>query len=304
VWGLAVLSAASLPAAGGIAPAADGRTPRNAEPPALPGVVRAVEAARRGAPIPDRLVPPIARVKPFPRQYRIPPPCVAHGADAKVTSRVCRVGRASSDRLIVLFGDSHAFMWLPAVLELARRDGWAVVPLVRFGCTPGKWGRDAWPAVCGAWFRWGVRQIRRLRPTVTLLAGSIGERPSDETRAATSGLIAGARRLRALGPLVVVGDPEGPAYDPIPCLVAPGSSLSTCMTTWPAESLEAYDTVARATERLGAGFLPTRGFVCYARQCPAVVGRTIVWMDNSHITGYYSARVAAPFRAAFLRATS
>ena len=31
---------------------------------------------------------------------------------------------------------------------------------------------------------------------------------------------------------------------------------------------------------------------------------TMVWMDNSHLTGLYSARLADPFRAAFVRATS
>lgn len=275
------------------------RTPTAA---ALPAVVRAVEAARRGAPLPGGLKPPIARIKLFPRQYRIPPPCIAHNSSPKTTSRVCHVGRVSSDRLLVLLGDSHAFMWLPAVLELAWRDGWHVVPLIRFGCTPGAWipheGRDT----CRAWLRWSIGEIRRLRPAITLLGGSIGERPSSATRAATRGVIAAARTLRALGPLVVIGDPEGLSGDPVPCLVAPGASMSSCTTTWPQTSLAAYDTVAREARRMGAGFLPTRGFVCHQRQCPAVVHRTIVWMDNSHLTGVYSAELAEPFRAAFLRA--
>ena len=290
-------------AAIGTAPAANGRLGTSATPAALPAVVKAVEAARRGAPIPARLAPAIATIKLFPRRYRIPPACIAHDASSTTQSRVCRVGEASSKNLIVLFGDSHAFMWLPAVLEMARLDGWAVVPLVRFGCTPGKWiaheGRDA----CRSWYRWGIRQIQRLRPAVTLLGGSIGEQPSPATRAATEGVITSARALRALGPLVVIGDPEGLAADPVPCVVAPHASMSSCTTTWPPESLAAYDTVARATKGLGVGFLPTRGFVCYQRQCPAVVGHTIVWMDNSHLTGIYSAQLARPFRAAFLRAT-
>jgi hypothetical protein len=269
---------------------------------ALPAVVAAVRAARRGAPIPSGLAPPLATIKLFPRRYRISPACIAHDATSKAMSRVCRVGRASSTKLIVLFGDSHAFMWQPAVLELARRDGWAVVPLIRFGCTPGLWIPHAGSDVCRAWYRWGVAQIRRLHPDVTLLAGQIGEEPSADTRAATAGLIASARALRALGPLVVVGDPEGVAFDPVSCLLASGASMSSCTTTWAASSLAAYDTVARATKRLHVGFLPTRGFVCYQRSCPAVVGHTIVWMDDSHITGVYSAQLAGPFRAAFLRA--
>jgi hypothetical protein len=108
--------------------------------------------------------------------------------------------------------------------------------------------------------------------------------------------------LRGLGPLVVIGDPEGLAAGPVPCITARRASLWSCLRTWPPSSLAAYDTVARAMKALGVGFLPTRGFVCYRRHCPAVVGRTIVWMDNSHLTGIYSAQLAGPFRAAFLRA--
>jgi len=297
-----VVSLVAVLCANAVALAADDRLRTSRADEALPAVVEAVEAARRGAPIPDRLTPPIDRIMLFPLKYRIPPPCIAHGASPRTTSRVCRVGRTSSTKLIVLFGDSHAFMWLPAVLELAKRDGWAVVPLIRFGCTPGKWSADVWPAVCQAWFRWGIQQIRRLRPAVILLGGSIGERPSSETRAATAGVIGAASRLRALGSVVVIGDPEGLAYEPVPCVLAPHASMASCTTTWPRSSLAAYDTVARSVQRLGAGFLRTRGFVCYRRQCPAVVGHTLVWMDNSHLTGVYSARVAGPFRTAFLRA--
>jgi hypothetical protein len=275
--------------------------PQTSPPGVLPAVVAAVAAAQRGAAIPEKIVPPIDSVKMFPRRFRIPHGCIAHDSSSRTMSRVCRTGVPSSDRLLVLFGDSHAFMWLPAVLQMARRDNWAVVPLIRFGCTPDKWFTHTGPDVCRAWFRWGITQIRRLHPAVTLLGGSIGERPSAETSDATAGVIAAARTLEPLGPLVVIGDPEGMAADPIPC-VAGRSSLARCMTTWPPTSLVAYDSVAREMGHLRIGFLPTRGFVCYARQCPAVVGHTIVWMDNNHLTGIYSAQVAGAFRAAFLRA--
>ena len=78
--------------------------------------------------------------------------------------------------------------------------------------------------------------------------------------------------------------------------------MARCTTTWPPASLAAYDDVARRSKQLGVGFLRTRGFVCFQRQCPAVIGHTIVWMDNNHLTVAYSAELAAPFRLAFLSA--
>ena len=80
--------------------------------------------------------------------------------------------------------------------------------------------------------------------------------------------------------------------------------MATCTTTWPACSLAAYNEVARRVTRAGAGFLRTRGFACFQRQCPAVVGRTIVWADaSSHLTAAYSSQIAAAFRAGLLSAT-
>jgi hypothetical protein len=76
--------------------------------------------------------------------------------------------------------------------------------------------------------------------------------------------------------------------------------MASCTTTWPSSSLAAYDEIARRAKQVGVGFLPTRQFVCFQRECPAIIGHTIAWMDNSHLTVAYSTQVADPFRAAFL----
>jgi hypothetical protein len=298
-YGIAVTSLAAAFGIAGIAIAADAPS----RPGALPSVVQAVEQGRRGMPIPARLIPPIETIKLFPARYRIPRSCLPHNRTRLRPLELCRVGDPSSRKVLVVLGDSHAFMWLPAVQVLARRDGWAVVPLVRFGCTPEKWFTNMGPdgPICRTWLRWAIGEIRRIHPTVTLVGGSVGETPSAQTRAAAAGMIAAARALKPLGRLIVIGDPEGLSANPVPCVVAPNASMRNCTTTWPSTALAAYDTVARGTRAQGVGFLPTRGFVCYQRHCPAVVGKTIVWMDTNHLTGIYSAQVAGPFRAAFRR---
>ena len=201
-----------------------------------------------------------------------------------------------------MVGDSHAHEWLPAVLEMARRDHWQVIPLLRLGCTPGNWVASGGRASCREWFRWTLTQIGQLHPRVTLLGASIDERPSPTTRAATAGVIAAAETFKGIGPLTVIGDPEGLDRDPIDCLLSSRASMRRCTTTWPTASLKAYGQVASAAKRLGAGFLRTRGFVCFERQCPAVVGHTIVWRDNNHITAVYSAQLANAFGGAFRQA--
>jgi hypothetical protein len=270
---------------------------------AIPPVVSAVEAAHRGAPIPDHLIPPIATIKLYPRRYTVSRGCLSHNRSNVVPARICRVGEASSKKLIVLLGDSHAFMWLPPTLVMARRDGWSVVPLLRFGCTPDKWFSHRGPngPVCRRWLRWAIGEAHQLHPTVVLLGGSVGEAPSPQTTAAVTGMITAARTLKPLGRVVVVGDPEGLGSNPVQCVTTPQATMASCMTTWPDSALAAYDAVARGTMSSGVGFLPTRGFVCSDRQCPAVVGHTIAWIDTNHLTGIYSAQLSPWFRAAFLK---
>jgi hypothetical protein len=87
----------------------------------------------------------------------------------------------------------------------------------------------------------------------------------------------------------------------VDCLLSRNASMAACTTTWPVQSLAVYDDVARTVTSVGAGFLRTRGFVCFDSRCPAVIGHTIAWADGNHMSAAYSARVAPSFRAELLR---
>ncbi len=271
---------------------------------ALPDVVAAVAAARRGDPIPSGLNPPIGRLRSSPPQYVLPDGCISRGESSQTTSKICRVGDTTSRKMIVLIGDSHAMMWLPTVLELAWRDGWVVVPLLRTGCMPNRWITNEGPSSCRAWYRWVMRETRLLHPRITLVGGSIGERPSSAVRAAADGIIAMARALKPYGRVVVIGDPEGLSQQPSDCLLSSHASMATCTATWPPATLRSYDRVAATMRHLGIGFIATRGFFCFERRCPAVIGLTVAYWDNSHITVAYAVQVSSAFRTAFLRAAA
>jgi peptidoglycan/LPS O-acetylase OafA/YrhL len=271
---------------------------------ALPDVVAAVQAARRGDPIPSGLNPPIGRLRTIPPQYVLPDGCSSRGDSSKSTSKICHLGDTTSRKTIVLVGDSHAMMWLPAVLELAWRDGWVVVPILRTGCRPDRWVTNEGPESCRAWYRWAIREVRRLHPRITLIGGSIGERPSTAVPAAADGTITMARALEPYRAVVVIGDPEGLREEPADCLLSAHASMATCTTTWPPATLVSYNRVAATMRRLGIGFIATRGFFCFQRQCPAVIGNTVAYWDTSHITTAYALQIAGTFRTAFLQAAA
>src|SRR5439155_2173969 len=162
---------------------------------ALPQVVAAVQASRRGDPIPSGLTPPIGQLRNEALPYSLPRGCVPVANSSESTSRICRVGATSSPRSIVVIGDSHAQMWMPAILRLARRDGWLVIPLLRPGCTPDTWIANRGLAACRPWYRWATQQARLLHPTVTLVGGAGGGSWGGVARAAENGMVSMARAI-------------------------------------------------------------------------------------------------------------
>jgi peptidoglycan/LPS O-acetylase OafA/YrhL len=266
---------------------------------ALPAVVAAVDAARRGARIPSRLTPPIGELLNERLPYYLPPGCVPVARSNETSSKICPLGRTGSSRSIVVIGDSHAQMWLPAVLSVARHDGWVVLPVLRPGCVPEKWLTDS---LCNTWYRWATDQVRRLHPNVTIVGGMVGGSRGATARAAERGILAMGRAVKpASGSVVVVGDAEGLMRSPVDCLLSRRASMARCTATWSPRMLQPYDHIAARSRQSGLGFIATRGWFCFERMCPPVIGRTIAYKDPHHITAAYAARLGAVFRAALRR---
>jgi peptidoglycan/LPS O-acetylase OafA/YrhL len=262
-------------------------------------VVAAVRAARAGARIPSGLIPPIGTLRNEALPYSLPHGCVPVANSSQSSSKICRLGKTTSSRSIVVIGDSHAQMWMPTILRMAQRDGWLVIPILRPGCTPDTWIDARGLAACRPWYRWATRQAKLLHPDLTLVGGAVGGSRGAAARAAENGMVAMAKAIKpASGDVIVIGDPEGLTRNPIDCLLSKHASMAVCTTTWPPALLEPYDHIAARAEVAGLGFLDTRGWFCFEYQCPTVVGRTIAYKDYHHITVAYALDLAGTFRTA------
>ena len=271
----------------------------------LPAVVAAVKAARRGGKIPPILTPPVSGL--LKDIYEFPDGCTTAG-DPATTSNICRLGDASSAKSIVIFGDSHAQMWMPTLLTMAERDGWTVIPLVKSACHPNGWTGSGYPGTpsdliraCHAWYQWAVDQAKGLRPDVTLITGCCpAPVPSGLGTTATRAFTSLAKTMKRFSASVVVmADGEGVTKEPVDCLLARNATMKTCTTTRPANIFAFNDNVGKVARVNKFGFLNTRGWFCYQNQCPMVVAGTIVYRDKGHITKTYALRLSEPFRTAF-----
>jgi hypothetical protein len=271
-------------------------------------VVAAVDAARRGEKLPTGLTPPVDRLLDSEYLYTFPDGC-APVEDGQTSSGICRLGDATSRRSIVVFGDSHAQMWMPMILEMARRDRWAVIPLVKSGCNPSMWIGRGYPGTlsvalrqCHTWYGWASREARGLRPDVVLMTGCCAgavEATAADTIRAYKELTARVRGVSRR--VILLGDPEGVDQQPVDCLLGRNATMRKCTTRQSDIHFALNDDLAALSKTTGYRFLNSRGWFCFEHQCPMVIGRTIVYRDTGHITPPYASTLLAPFRAAFMR---
>ncbi len=271
----------------------------------LSAVVAAVQAANRAAPLPSPLAPAVGNLSTF----RSPSRCTAEGI-MQTSSQVCRLGDVASRRTILVFGDSHAEMWMPAILGMAQQDGWAVVPLIKWQCLSAKlfsfsYAMPRWLAhnsYCSAWYKWALSKVQALHPSVILMGTMYGGFQGNAAEAVRTAISQVATTLgRYSKHVILIADDEGISQDPVNCLLAPRATMRTCTDTIdPARTL-LNDELAQASGLSRAfGLIKTRGWFCYHDECPLVVGNTVVYVDiYGHITGTYAREMTQPFRSAF-----
>jgi hypothetical protein len=81
-------------------------------------LIRSVSPEQLRRPVPRALAPPLGRLLgDVPRMES----CMA-GPDA-TSSKLCELGDPMSRRTLVVLGDSHAMMWMPAFEEFAAATG-------------------------------------------------------------------------------------------------------------------------------------------------------------------------------------
>jgi len=271
----------------------------------LPAVVDAVKTALAGTPVPTDLTPPVDHL--YNDAYQFPSGCDPTQGDPS-TQTICHLGDASSRNTIVVFGDSHAEMWMPPILAMAQADAWDVIPLVRKGCVVPAWTGDGYPgqtpaatvSSCHAWYSWALRQAQRLRPDVVLIGGCCSGDTGPLATSIRNTYAATATALeRYARNVILIEDEEEMAAQPVDCLLATGATLLSCITTQTSATLAFNDSLPRLAQAKHFGFLKTRGWFCYQNRCPMVVGSTIVYRDTGHITVEYALKLAAAFRTAF-----
>jgi peptidoglycan/LPS O-acetylase OafA/YrhL len=224
----------------------------------------------------------------------------------------CVFGDPASTTTVVLFGDSHAAQWFPALELIAERKHWRLVSLSKSACSAAD--LPLWHDTlkrpyteCEAFHRSAVARIATLKPALVVIGSSFNYRPAvpapdpgTQWKAAWdltfSELTATGARVAAIADTPYMGQsvPE--------CLGKP-------------ENQKHATNCRRSLRSALRGPVQRQVFLSYARSgpatiidpttwfctdaCPTVVGNTLVYRDSNHMTTTY-AKALTPLLAAAL----
>ena len=262
-------------------------------------------AAEHGAPIPSRLRPDPLELDEAVADVGA---CDYSPPDAR---ELCPRGDVDGDKTLVVWGDSHALMWVPAFDKLARDNGYRAYFFVKKLCSPADLsiGHENAPDA-GPWedcpdFRgWVVDRVAELDPDLTVLAGAGPNAPIyDESGQVTAQedrgelLQAGWERgIDAVTPysdtVVLLRDTPWANRNPASCLTRRGADLGDC-TFVPDRGHErdAYASL-RAAQSRGLPVVHPERWLCWRDECTFVVGGMVTYFDNNHLTDVYAESLA------------
>jgi hypothetical protein len=231
----------------------------------------------------------------------------------ETTSAGCTTGDPNGTRTVVVWGDSHAWMWLPAFDAIGRSTQTQIVQFDKSSCAPPDmriWlDRLRRPYTeCDDFRRFVEARIAALHPDVVVLTGAIkGVRIVDGNHESAQGVDeAWATGLAATihavasssGQIVVLGDIAYPVQEPADCLSAHANDFHVCDTPR-SGSIDEFGLASgvfddhnsreqQVAEQNGARFVSVTQWFCSDAVCPAIVGGLAVYRDYFHASPNYA----------------
>jgi peptidoglycan/LPS O-acetylase OafA/YrhL len=208
----------------------------------------------------------------------------------------CVAGARESPVNVVLFGDSHAAQWFPALDALARSRGWALHPFTKMACPAADIDMSA---VCSEWRAAVLSRIRTLAPTLVFAASASVYLAEREARMGfRDEAWAGATRrvMSSLAPLstILLLELPQPGFDPTLCLARRawhGWMPMDC--SFERTAVKSVEQAAVIERRVAAEFshirvLDLSDVVCGGERCDPMQGDLIRYRDGSHMTAAFS----------------
>jgi len=207
---------------------------------------------------------------------------------------------------MVVYGDSHTLMWLPAFEAIARTAHWKLEVLGRFYCpaelvtiaNQATWADPGGPyAACDQWHQWAVHWINVQKPNL-LVISQVDDYGPPSVNGSPLTYFSETQWRKGLAALfnsihvprmreVLLGSDPTLAQAAPTCLSAHPNDIQACST--PAQSaIDPLNQVDRATAlAAGVKYVDTIPWFC-STACTAIIDHYVVYVDQNHITATWA----------------
>ena len=215
----------------------------------------------------------------------------------------CATGDTASTTTVALVGDSHAAMWGRAFQQVAAQRRWRLETLTKAACplmdlpTPNPLRRSA--THCDQWRGQIIARLRAEHPRLVVVSvwrrygvGLPGWQPgfTSYDPAWIDSLTRLVQQLRGTGAQVLVLGPIPDPHSVVPiCLSGHLDDATACSPPRSTAVNESGIAAESAATKAGGGhYADLTELFCTADRCPVIIGNSLVYLDNSHLSFAYS----------------
>ncbi|WP_083990812.1 acyltransferase family protein [Microbacterium sediminis] len=209
---------------------------------------------------------------------------------------------------VVLWGDSHAASWAPALAQIAREDGLRLETHTKSGCSSGFAAHvldgHAYEA-CDRWRAAVLEELAADPPQLLVVASYSWEKMPEDVDSGEAWRSGLREIVEALPQTRIAFLVDTPRFDfePIECLAENLESALECAA--PADEAlggPGTDAMAAVAEDSHAELVDLNDYLCLDRDgeriCPVIIGRHTVYRDQHHLTATYARELAEPLAEA------
>jgi peptidoglycan/LPS O-acetylase OafA/YrhL len=224
--------------------------------------------------------------------------------------RECTVVAGEPGRpTIAVVGGSHSAQWLPALQDIAAREGWRIVSYTKHNCAfylgEDRVNETEWSG-CNAWNRQVLELVRRLKPEAVFLAST---RMDDRGDYIPDSYVAAWRALGDAGinviavrvnPRFKIALPDGSyaSLEVSDCVELHGQDAPECTRTRAETIASPSPTELLVNPPHTVHFIDLTDYFCPETLCLPVIGNVMVYRSGAHITGTYARSLARPLQDA------
>ncbi len=253
-------------------------------------------------------------VKDWPDQpKRIANPAYSKECDVTrkdTTSSVCIHGDQNANRTVVVYGDSHAAMWIPAFDVIGKQEHWRVAQLTKPGCPVPDYkvfsrtlNREY--TECDKFRDFALEKIQQIQPDLVILTSaykfvpmSVDGKPMyDGSEEAWQGGL--GEMIDRITPdtkkIIVLGDMAYPSKPGIDCLNDQPDNVPACNTPRAAGVQTDHNANEKKVANAhGADYVDIIPWFCTDKVCPAIIAGLTVHRESFHIGENFAVWLSQP----------